>query len=79
MQVVIDGFKNGYSGVNLPINLLLLQDCVIYIYDQKVEREVWDLASLSGALIFSDLVPYLTTHILTQHETPELHQMIATI
>lgn len=69
---MIDAFRHGYDGVKLPVNLTLLQDCIIFIYDEKLDKEVWDLANLSGALVFSDLVPFLTTHIVTATETAEL-------
>ena len=77
--MVIDAFTNGYQGIKLPVNLLLLPDCVLFIYDKKLEKEVSDFAGLSGALVFSEIVPYLTTHIVTTTETPELRQIIASI
>ena len=75
-SVVIDAFKHGFEGVKPPVNLLLLSDCVLYIYDQKVEQEVWDFACLSGAPVFNELIPYLTTHIVAQQETPDLRQKL---
>ena len=57
--------------------MLLLSDVILYVYDEKVATEAFELANLGGATTFYKLIPFLTTHIIAQEETPELRQIIA--
>ena len=76
-QVVIDAFKNGYQGQKLPVNTLLLRDTILYIFDEKVAEVTKCFANLTGATVFNELIPFLTTHIVTDSETPELRHRLA--
>lgn len=50
-------------------NMLLMQDVIIYVYEKDLDRTTEVLASMTGATIYSTLVPFLTTHIVCSKET----------
>lgn len=53
-------------------NQSLLQDCVLYVYENELESVVDQLAAMTGATIFDKLVPFLTTHIICLKESVQL-------
>ena len=57
----------------------LLTDVVLYVASQEIEDQVRDLAALTGAIIVSELVPCLTTHVVCLKETYELRSALNSI
>jgi len=57
----------------------LLADIVLYVATQEIEDQVRDLAALTGAIIVSELVPCLTTHVVCLKETYELRSALNSI
>jgi hypothetical protein len=57
----------------------LLTDVVLYVASKEIEDRVRDLAALTGAIIVSELVPCLTTHVVCLEETFELRSALNSI
>lgn len=51
---------------------MILEDVILYIYDEEDAYRIRELASLTGATILNEIVPGLVTHIVAKEETPHL-------
>ena len=53
-----------------------LQDVFIHIYDAQLNPQATEIANTLCASITDDLVPFLTTHVLTVEVTSQLRNEI---
>ena len=59
-----------------------MEDVVIYVPEDEPEEthsEVERLACLTGALVFGQMIPFVTTHVVCTKETTELKQNLKKI
>lgn len=59
------------------MNPTLLFNTVVYVFDSEIKSTVERAASLLGAVVLDQLVPFLTTHIVCEKETPHLRQIVS--
>ena len=58
----------------------ILGDCVIYVYDEELKLEAYQLVNAMGAFSTEeDVVPYFTTHVIAGKITPALSTYINNI
>ena len=79
-EEVIDAFKTnkGLQACN-ALNMLLLEDVILYVAEDELEPLVEEFCCLTGASKFDQVTPCLTTHIVCLQETPTLRSMIGSI
>lgn len=58
--------------LDLKSNEFILKDCVLYVHETDLEDNCDLLAAMTGATVFYNLVPFLTTHIICTKETVQL-------
>jgi hypothetical protein len=51
---------------------MVLHDCFIHIYDSDLNPMAMNLCNCTGATITSNIIPFLTTHIVVGQMTPVL-------
>ena len=57
----------------MPANQdLILEDCVLTIYDSDIYNHGFKIANLLGANITDQIIPTYTTHVITKYITPQL-------
>lgn len=71
------GIKDYYEKLEFVNNMKIsefchLQELGIHIYDDSLREEVSYLSNLMGAIITDDIVPYITTHVVAEKQTPVL-------
>ena len=57
----------------------ILENCVINIFDNSLSQEASQLCNLMGAMTTDTIIPFLTTHIVTNKITPTLRQTLNSI
>ena len=79
-EEVLDAFRSskGQDAAN-ALNLLLLEDVILYVAEEELEPLVEELCCLTGATKVDSVTPCLTTHIVCTRDTPMLRSMIASI
>ena len=50
--------------------MLVLESCVVHIFDKEIADEASKLCNLMGAMITDEIVPFFTTHIVVDKATP---------
>jgi len=79
-EEVLDAFRSSRGQkASFALNMLLLEDVILYVAETELEALVEEFCSLTGATKFDQLTPCLTTHIVCSRETPELRSMIGSI
>ena len=63
----------------MALNMLLLEDVILYVADDDLDPLVEELCCLTGATKVDTVTPCLTTHIVCLKETPDLRGMIGSI
>lgn len=63
----------------LALNMLLLEDVILYVAEEELEPLVEEICCLTGATKTDTVTPCLTTHIVCSRETPALRSMIGSI
>ena len=61
------------------LNMLLLEDVILYVADEEIESLVEEFCCLTGATKVDTVTPCLTTHIVCMRETPMLRGTISSI
>ena len=58
---------------------LILEDCYIHIFDPTLNPEALDLCNMMGAMVTDSIIPFLTTHIVTNKMTQILKSTLSGI
>lgn len=61
------------------IGKAILGDCILFVYDAELLANITQAACLSGALVYPQLIPFVTTHVIAKEETPALQSLLAQI
>lgn len=61
------------------LNMLLLEDVILYVADEEIDSLVEEFCCLTGATKVDTVTPCLTTHIVCMRETPMLRGTISSI
>lgn len=79
-EEVLDAFRSNRNQKACEgLNMLLLEDVILYVAEEELELLVEDFCCLTGATKVDTVTPCLTTHIVCMKETPELRGMIGSI
>lgn len=79
-EEVLDAFRSNRGQKAVPaLNMLLLEDVILYVAEDELEALAEEFCCLTGATKFDQVTPCLTTHIVCTRETPELRSMIGSI
>lgn len=55
---------------------LVLRDAVIYVFDETLQQEAYQIANILGAMITDEIVPNLTTHVIADAVSPLLFKQL---
>lgn len=61
------------------MEISILKDCVIHVYDNELNPEALHLANLMGAIVTDSIIPFLTTHIIAGKMTAMLKSNLNSI
>jgi len=78
-QEVIESVSEQMTDVSYTDGLEMMEvlgDVVLWAYDNELESEMENLASFTGATVLEQLVPFLTTHVVCNKETPQLRSIL---
>jgi len=79
-EQVLDEFRSSRGKkACLALNMLLLEDVILYVADEEIEQLVEEFCCMTGATKVDAVTPCLTTHIICIRETPSLRGMIGSI
>ena len=70
-ETVLDAFRSSRGQTACQaLNMLLLEDVILYVAEEELEPLVEELCCLTGATKTDTVTPCLTTHIVCSRETP---------
>jgi len=79
-EEVLDAFKSRRGlQASEALNMLLLEDVILFVADEELGSLVEEFCCLTGATKVDTVTPCLTTHIVCTRETPMLRGMIGSI
>ena len=79
-EEVLDAFRSHRNQRACEgLNMLLLEDVILYVAEDELEPLVEDFCCLTGATKVDTVTPCLTTHIVCSKDTPELRSLIGSI
>lgn len=55
----------------------VLSECILFVHDSDLQPMVSQVACLTGAVVYSHLIPFVTTHVVAKAETGELQSLVA--
>ena len=58
---------------------LILDECNIHIFDPMLNPEALELSNMMGAMVTDSIVPFLTTHVVTNKMTHILKSTLSGI
>ena len=55
----------------------VLSESIFYVHDSDLQSLVSQAACLTGALVYSHIIPFVTTHVVAKEETGQLQSLLA--